>query len=426
MVDVFRLALRGLALAVLLAAAGAPAGAGALGFDESLRLAQQRSLQLPAQEAAADAARQMAVAAGHRPDPTLKAGIANLPLQGSERFSLTRDSMTMRTVGVMQELTRGSKLQARSARFEREAEVALVNRRLLLAGLQRDTAIAWLERHFQQRMRELLQQQRDEARLQVQAAEAAYRGGKGPQAEVLAARAAVEQLEDRLAQAERDVALAGTQLARWVGPRAGEPLGDAPALDRVALEAGELEAGIAHHPQVAVLAQQEAVAQAEAEVARSGRQPDVSVELMYAQRGPGYPSMASITVSLPLQWDRGNRQDRELAAKLSVAEQLRAEREEATRAHAAEVRTMLQAWHSARERLQRYDSALQPLAGQRTQAALAAYRGGAGPLSAVLEARRAEIDTRMERLRLEMEAARLWAQLNYLAPRQHGAAEEQR
>jgi hypothetical protein len=47
---------------------------------------------------------------------------------------------------------------------------------------------------------------------------------------------------------------------------------------------------------------------------------------------------------------------------------------------------------------------------------LAAYRGGAGPLGGVLDARRNEIDTRMDRLRLDMETARLWARLNYLIP----------
>ena len=58
-----------------------------------------------------------------------------------------------------------------------------------------------------------------------------------------------------------------------------------------------------------------------------------------------------------------------------------------------------------------------------TRAAIAGYRGGASPLTAVLEARRSEIDTRMERLRLEMDAARLWAQLNYLVPAGHDATE---
>ena len=80
---------------------------------------------------------------------------------------------------------------------------------------------------------------------------------------------------------------------------------------------------------------------------------------------------------------------------------------------------MLQEWHSDRERLTRYDSSLLPLASERTRASIAAYRGNAGTLTAVLEARRAEIDTRIERLRLEMNAARLWAQLNYLVPVGH-------
>ena len=37
-------------------------------------------------------------------------------------------------------------------------------------------------------------------------------------------------------------------------------------------------------------------------------------------------------------------------------------------------------------------------------------------LAAVLEARRMEIDTQMERLRLEMETAALWSQLEYVIP----------
>src|SRR5258706_9358549 len=48
-----------------------------LSLDEALRLAQERSRQLPAQDAATAAAREMAVAAGQWPDPTLTAGINN-------------------------------------------------------------------------------------------------------------------------------------------------------------------------------------------------------------------------------------------------------------------------------------------------------------------------------------------------------------
>ena len=413
------------AVAVLLGLGALQAHAAPLTLDDALRLAQERSRQLPAQEASAAAARHMAAAAGQRPDPTLKAGINNLPVNGPDRFSLTNDFMTMRSVGVMQEFTRQSKLEARATRFERQAEVAEAGRELALAKLQRDTATAWLDRLYQERMREVLLAQRGEARLLIEAADAAYRGGRGSQADVFAARSAVGQIEDRLAQTERQIATAQTQLARWVGLAATEALGQAPALETVRLRAEDLETQLAHRPEIAVLLKQEAVAQAEADMAQADKKADVSVELMYSQRGPAYSNMVSLNVSIPLQWDQKNRQDRELAAKLAAVEQSRAEREEATRMHVAEALAMLQEWRSDRERLGRYDASLLPLAAERTRAALAGYRGGTAPLTAVLEARRAEIDTRMERLRLEMDAARLWAQLNYLVPAAHGALEKQ-
>ena len=409
-------------VAALLGVALMPSQAAPLTLDEALRLAQARSRQLPAHAASAAAARELAIAAGQRPDPTLKAGLNNLPIDGPDRFSLTRDFMTMRSIGVMQEFTRDGKLKARTARFEREAEVADAGRELALANLQRDTAMAWLDRHYQERMRDVLASQRDEARLQIDAAEAAYRGGKGSQADAFAARSGVAQIDDRLALTQRQIATATTQLARWIGAPAAEALGAPPALDAPGLRDQDLDAQLAHHPQIEVLARREAMAQADVEVAQANKKPDVSVELMVSQRGSAYSNMVSVNLSVPLQWDQRNRQDREVAAKLALVEQVRAEREEATRMHVAEARAMLQEWHSDRERLTRYDTALLPLATERTRASLAAYRGATGSLSAVLEARRGEIDTRIERLRLEMDAARLWAQLNFLVPAAHDAA----
>ena len=63
--------------------AGAAHAADTLTLDQALRLAQTRSRALVAQDATASAARDMAVAAGQRPDPTLKLGINNLPVSGS-------------------------------------------------------------------------------------------------------------------------------------------------------------------------------------------------------------------------------------------------------------------------------------------------------------------------------------------------------
>ena len=381
-----------------------------------------RSSLLLAQDSAATASRQMAVSAGQLPDPTLKLGINNLPVTSSDRFSLSRDFMTMRSVGVMQEFTRNDKREARAARYEREAQVADAGRTLTVANLQRETAMAWLERYYSERMREVLVQQRDEAKLQIEAADTAYRTGKGSQADVFAARSAVAQIEDRIAQADRQVLAANTRLTRWIGEAAAQSLDRLPAMDKPGVELTQLDTVVAHHPQIAVLKRQEDVAQADVMIAQTNKRADWSAELMFSQRGSAYSNMISINLSVPLQWDQRNRQDRELAAKLALVEQARAQTEEMTREHAADIRGMVIEWQSNRERLARHDNSLIPLASERTRAALAAYRGGAGSLTTVLEARRGEIDARMERLRLAMDTARLWAQLNYLNPEGHSDA----
>jgi len=388
----------------------------ALSLDQALRLAQDRSRLLPARDAVAAAARHMAVAAGQRPDPVLKASITNLPVDGPDRFSLTRDFMTMRSISVMQEFTREDKRKARSGRFEREADVAEADRTLALANLQRNTATAWLERYYQERVRETLVSQRDEAGLQIEAADAAYRGGRGAQADVFLARSAVAQIEDRIAQIQQQIDVATTRLARWVGPRANASLGAPPGMDGVRLHEQGLDAQLAREPRIVLVARQEAMAQADAEVAQTSKKSDISVEVMVSQRGPAYSNMISVNLSMPLQWDQKSRQDREVAAKLAVVEQVRLEREEATRVVIAEALAMLQEWRSDQSRLTRYSTTLLPLAAERTRASIAAYRGGNGPLKAVLESRLGEIDTRLEQLRLEMNAARLWAQLNYFVP----------
>ncbi len=409
-----------LAAAAFILAASSPAwAADPLTLEQAQRLAVVRSQQLLAHTAVASAAREQSVAAGQLPDPVLKLGINNLPINGPDRFNLTPDFMTMRSVGVMQEITRADKRKARAERFDRAAEAAEAGRALALANLRRDTALAWLERHYQERMLGVLHTQRAEAILQIEAADAAYRGGRGMQTDLFAARLAVAQIDDRMAQTQRQIATATSKLGRWIGDDADQALGAPPNLAAVGLHTNGLDDQLAHHPRLVWLARQEEVARAETAIARSNQRSDWGVEVMFSQRGPAFSNMISVNFSIPLQLDRKNRQDREVAARLAMVEQLRAEREEATREHVADARMWLQEWHGNRDRLAHYDRALIPLGAERTRAALGAYRGGSGALAAVLEARRLEIDTRIDRLRLEMETAGLWAQLNYLIAPEH-------
>ena len=403
--------------------------AGALGFcglvsgaqapltlAEAQRRAIEHSLQIPAQDAAVTASREMAVAAGQLPDPVLRLGIENLPIDGPDQFSIGRDFMTMRRIGVMQEFTRSDKRQLRAERFEQEAQKSLAEKTALIAFTQRDAALAWLDRYYAEAMASVIVEQSKEVKLEILAAESAYRAGRGSQADVFAIHGVLAGLDDRTSEFNRRIATTKIGLARWIGDGADAPLDGKPAIDSVRLDTGALDQELGHHPQIAILSRQIDVASAEARIAQANKKADWSVELSYSQRGSSYSNMVSIGVSVPLQWDQKKRQDRELGSRLAMVEQVRAQRDDMLRAHVAEVRSMVKEWENGRERLARYQNELIPLSGERTRAALAAYRGGKSNLTELLLARRSEIDLRLQSLQLEMETARLWAQLNYLFP----------
>jgi outer membrane protein TolC len=376
-----------------------------------------RSRQIAAQDAALAAARDMAVAAAQLPDPVLKIGIDNLPVNGAGRGSLTADSMTMRRIGVSQEVTRADKRALRSGRYRLQADKDLAEKDKIIAAIERDTAIAWLDRYYADAANAVLAAQREQAVNEQQAAQAAYRAGRGSQADVLAAKSSVAQLDDRIDDGARRAHAARIALARWIGDAAALPLSTAPATDTVPLDPATLGTRLARHPDMAVLAKQIGIADADAKLAEADKHPDWTVEVGYQQRGPGYGNMVSFGVSVPLQWDRKNRQDRELAARRAAADRAQAEYDDMLRAHVAETGALLAEWQTSRKRLSRYADTLLPLARERSAAVLAAYRGGKATLQDVLNARRAELDTRLSALQLEAEAARLWAQLNFIIPR---------
>ncbi|MFZ6768729.1 TolC family protein [Undibacterium sp. Di26W] len=392
----------------------------ALDFPLTLGQAQQlavaRSRQLSAQDQAVTAAREMAVAAGQLPDPILKVGVDNLPVSGTDRGSLTSDFMTMRRVGVMQEITRADKRQLRTERYDRAADKALAEKTTTIAAIQRETAIAWLDRYYAEQMLAVAVEQIQQAKLEIEATQAAYRGGRSSQADVFSARSALAMADDRTSEFQKKLKNARTTLARWTGDTSDIALAGKPDIDSIRLDQMSLETSLAHHPQIAILNRQTEIAELDTRLAVANKKTDWTVEVAFQQRGPAYSNMVSIGLSLPFQWDQKNRQERELSSKLAMLEQSRAERDDMLRAHIAEAQIMITEWQSNRERATRYEHELIPLARERSQAVMAAYRGGKSSLIDVLAARRNELDTRLQTLQLQADAARLWAQLNFLTP----------
>ena len=407
-----------LLVAVVLAPLGAAAqSATPLSLPEALRLAQARSPQLLAQSAAISAAESLIVSAGQRPDPQLGIGVENLPINGPDAFSMGRDFMTMRKIGISQQFTRSEKLHAREAKAvaEKQSEQA----KLISAetDLRRQVALAWLERYFiEQRLRVLRDLERETALL-AEAARAAVAGGKGSPADPIIARTARVQVQDRIQEADRDLRGAQASLARYVGEtETTRPLDKPPSFYALPHAPNEFLQVLEHHPLLLTYEPMEAMARADIAEAQAAKKPDWSLELAYAQRGSSFSNMVTIQARIDLPVFSEKRQDPVIAARYKALQQVQAEREEARRMHEAEIKRMVADWETARARLKRYGQELVPLSREAAAAALAAYRSGRGNLAAALDARRTAIETRFADVQTQAELARAWANLNFLVP----------
>jgi outer membrane protein TolC len=123
--------------------------------------------------------------------------------------------------------------------------------------------------------------------------------------------------------------------------------------------------------------------------------------------------MVQVGVSLPL-FTR-NRQDRDISAKQAQRDAVESAHEDARRAQRETVARDVATWQGWGRQITRDRTALLPLARDRSQVALAAYRGG-GTLQPWLEARRDEIALRLSYADALAARARAWAALAYLLP----------
>ena len=154
------------------------------------------------------------------------------------------------------------------------------------------------------------------------------------------------------------------------------------------------------------------MAQTDVELARQAYKPDWSIEVSYGNR-PAFPDFFSVQIGFDLPVFTKNRQDPALASKLSLLDKSRSMKEDAQRVLKADAERSYVDWQSSEERLQRFDNSILPQAKSRIDAALAAYQAGRGELNTVLLARRDELEIKLQRLNLAVEAQRARLQLQY-------------
>ncbi len=395
--------------AVALTAAWLPALAQAapLTLVQALDLAVQRSESTRSARAGALSAAESARAAGQLPDPTLQAGIDNLPITGAGAFRTTSDSMTMKRVGVSQEWLSSRKRAARQAAADAVAARDDVQIQAAMADARLQTALAYVDAFHANEALKLTSQMAHHAHEELEAAKARVSSATGSSQEVLALASARGVAEDESDEARQQQGEAIVALARWVGI----PVDDMTPPD-VPPPPTQAEF-VSRHPSLAALRRDVEVARQAASVAATERTANWTWQVSYGQR-TGYSDMVSVGVSIPLQVAPARRQDRETAARLALVDKAEADLAEATRAVSAQYESLLGNAQRLQQRIARYRTSVVAPARQRIAAATAGYASNQVSLATLFEARHAAVDAELKILALQRDLAKAQVQLAFV------------
>lgn len=394
------------------------ANAGATSLAQALDAAESYSAELSANQHQVNALNDMADSAMQLPDPKLKFGIENVPVQGGNGHRLTRDGMTMQRIGVMQQYVSSTKRERRSDAIRTEASKTAANADVIRARLQRDTAQAWLNLALSEKTLKSVEALIRETRRQSGAQTAGVASGSVSASSVLDLRLALSALENKADNARRDVQVAQARLMQLTGQSITAASGPMPRLERLPADEATLIAAIKQHPEIVQASREAETARAKSRQSEVAAIPDVGVEVYYAKRADGMDDMAGVMLTVDLPLFQGRRQDKDHAADVSRTYQATDQLTLLVREHQAALNQLISQYQAARAIYDRQVSDVLPLLRAKLRLVSAQYSSGSSGLSELLSARRALLNGEIDRNNAQKALADAWAAIRYLTPQE--------
>jgi outer membrane protein TolC len=386
-----------------------------LTLAEAEDLALENEPGMAALDARAQAFEERSVAAGALPEPTLRVGINNFPIESG---GFSTEGMTHAAIGLRQAFPPGDSRRLGSLRYTSQADEmteieAARGREVLSAARQ-----AWLEAYYWQQAHALVLESRPFFEDLARISRSLYAVGRRDQQDLLRAELELSRLNDRLIETARQEREARAALSQWVGDDARRPIAlKLPAWDSLPELAG-LESALREHPLLSAAAAQVRAMQAGVDLAREQTRPGWALDLGYSYRegtlanGDPRSDFVSLNVTVDLPFLGGkNRQDRELAAALGERRaadnsKTRLERELQSRLEAEYAR-----WQEIDRRLTLFRSRILAQTRDQAEAALAAYQSDAGDFADVMRGYIDSLNAQLDMSRLEVERAKSYAVL---------------
>jgi outer membrane protein TolC len=406
------------ALALLALITSTATAQSALTLSEVEQLALADDPAIGALQARTRAMQDMAVADGQLPDPQLRTGLYNLPL---DDFDVGREPTTQLRLGIMQSFPRGDTLRYKQQQTEWMAKSEQANTGAMRRMLVRNVRNSFLELYYQLQAEQIVNKTRKLFAQLVEITQAHYASGRVSQQDVLRASLELSRLDDRTTRIRNEADKGRAALKKWIGDAATLPLsGDFPQLPALPAKTA-IEAALPEHPVILVETAKFEANHRKIRIAREQYKPGWSAGLEYRKRfgdNPGGDDRADmmaamLTVDLPLFPKM--RQDRRLSASIQQAESAQLARSDRLRELRQTLDTDYASWQRLGERSALYQSQLLRESAANAQASLNAYQSGVTEFTTLMRARITDLDVRLDELRVRVDRARAQASLLYLA-----------
>ena len=369
----------------------------------------QNSLRLRA-----GALRDESVAGGQLPDPTMRVGLANFPIQSG---GFTTEGMTQAQLGIRQVFPGGDTRELTTRKFRTLADEMSHK----ADGRGRDvlTAVrmAWLETHYWREAHQMTIESRPFFADLATITTSLYSVGRKSQQDVLRADLELRRLDDRIINMGKQHERSRAALSEWVGTESERPVATMMPEWKAVPPLGVLKKDLRAHP--AMLAADASVGASfvSVDLAEQKYKPDWAVDFGYGYRD-GYLSngdprsdFVSVSVTVDLPFFRSNRQDKSVGAALSQRRAADQSREELLRRLNSQLDAEYVRWEELGSRLALYEESILGVSADNASAALAAYQSDTGDFADAMRGYTDELNTRLEYIRLQVERAQSYAML---------------
>lgn len=362
----------------------------------------------------AEALREEAIAGGQLPDPTMRIGLVNFPIQSG---GFSTEGMTQAQLAVRQVFPGGDTRQLTSDKY-RSLALEMTH---MADGRGRDVLTkvrtSWLETYYWREAHVITVDSRPFFDDLVTITRSLYAVGRKNQQDVLRAELELSRLDDRIIDMSERHSRARAALSEWVGDEATRPVA-ANLPDWSAVPPLEImHENLQTHPALMAADANVGASLTNVELAKEKTKPDWAIDLGYGYRsghlsnGKPRSDMVNLSVTFDLPFFRSKRQDRSLGAALSQRRAADQSREEVLRRLSSQLQSENVRWRDLGRRLELYEQTILSISSDNAVAALVAYQSDAGDFAEVMRAYLDDLHTRTDYIRLQVERAQSFAML---------------